>query len=513
MSAGAVVLHVDLDCFYCQVEQLRLGIDAAVPLAVRQWDSLIAVNYAARAAGVSRHDSVTDAVAKCRDIRLVHVATYAIDAAIDASVLKPAYHEAPSKKSHKVSLDVYRDASTLIFRVIKEFCAEIGAVFEKASVDEAFVDVSAACLAYIEAVAADSLQWEQGTVLVSRLETAGCDSDAAAERLLMAGSAIAADLRRRILAQTKFTCSAGIAHNKMLAKICSALNKPAKQTVMPQAAVLPFLADFPVQKIRFFGGKAGNLLVEEASGGKVSDLWHLSVQRLALLVGSEAEAAWIYGRLRGEDDERVKARSDAKSLLSAKALRPRCLSLCRLEPVLKVLCAELSSRCLAQFDICEKWPKTLAFAFVCSGKGKKSIAWSLELSPSFMSPFKLYVEVKAKIKGMDIFPCEHVSLAATNFKTYTEKHSNRSLLDFENFIQHTENPVPLPFNAVSLNDSPIVATKVKPLDRFFIASPSPDECDAEFWKCPKCFQKVFNFSEYIQEHNDYHLALELQNSS
>ena len=45
MAAGAferVVVHVDLDCFYAQVEAVRLGIDPAVPLAVQQWDSLIA---------------------------------------------------------------------------------------------------------------------------------------------------------------------------------------------------------------------------------------------------------------------------------------------------------------------------------------------------------------------------------------------------------------------------------------------------------------------------------------
>lgn len=78
-----VIIHVDLDCFYCksaptavsvrisssavgnwlrqatsltagQVEQKRLNIPTEVPCAVQQWDGLIAVNYAARAAG--EHD-------------------------------------------------------------------------------------------------------------------------------------------------------------------------------------------------------------------------------------------------------------------------------------------------------------------------------------------------------------------------------------------------------------------------------------------------------------------------
>lgn len=37
-----VIAHLDLDCFYAQVERNRLGIDADVPLAVQQWASLIA---------------------------------------------------------------------------------------------------------------------------------------------------------------------------------------------------------------------------------------------------------------------------------------------------------------------------------------------------------------------------------------------------------------------------------------------------------------------------------------
>lgn len=37
-----VILHVDLDCFYAQVEHNRLKIPLNVPLAVQQWNGLIA---------------------------------------------------------------------------------------------------------------------------------------------------------------------------------------------------------------------------------------------------------------------------------------------------------------------------------------------------------------------------------------------------------------------------------------------------------------------------------------
>lgn len=37
-----VILHLDLDCFYAQVETLRLKVSPEIPLAVQQWNNLIA---------------------------------------------------------------------------------------------------------------------------------------------------------------------------------------------------------------------------------------------------------------------------------------------------------------------------------------------------------------------------------------------------------------------------------------------------------------------------------------
>lgn len=47
-----------------QVEHTRLGIPLSVPLAVQQWEGLVAVNYAARAKGVKRFDPISTAKEK-----------------------------------------------------------------------------------------------------------------------------------------------------------------------------------------------------------------------------------------------------------------------------------------------------------------------------------------------------------------------------------------------------------------------------------------------------------------
>ena len=74
-----VVIHLDLDAFYAQVETKRLGLDPAQPLAVQQWQGIIAVNYPARHAGVRRHHTAAEARRLCPAIALVHVETIGDD--------------------------------------------------------------------------------------------------------------------------------------------------------------------------------------------------------------------------------------------------------------------------------------------------------------------------------------------------------------------------------------------------------------------------------------------------
>lgn len=73
-----LTLHLDLDCFYVQVEANRLHLDwLKDPVAVQQWQGLIAIGYAARSQGVTRHMRVKDAMQACPQLKLVHVAVYA----------------------------------------------------------------------------------------------------------------------------------------------------------------------------------------------------------------------------------------------------------------------------------------------------------------------------------------------------------------------------------------------------------------------------------------------------
>ncbi|KAJ0080955.1 hypothetical protein Patl1_12160 [Pistacia atlantica] len=85
--------------------------------------------------------------------------------------------------------------------------------------------------------------------------------------------------------ETEFTCSAGVAHNKMLAKLASAMNKPAQQTVVPLASVKGLLDLLPVKKMKQLGGKLGTSLQSELGVNTVGDLLKFSEDKLQELYG------------------------------------------------------------------------------------------------------------------------------------------------------------------------------------------------------------------------------------
>ena len=76
--------------------------------------------------------------------------------------------------------------------------------------------------------------------------------------------ALAREIRNRVHEATQLTCSAGIAPNRMLAKICSDWNKPNGQAYIPpdKNQILEFIAKLPVRKFPNIGGMTETSLTE-----------------------------------------------------------------------------------------------------------------------------------------------------------------------------------------------------------------------------------------------------------
>lgn len=297
-----VVLHLDMDCFYCQVEQVRLGIPDNVPLAVQQWESVIAVNYAARAARVTRHASFRECFQQCPELQLVHVPTFSTrNPAAGLTIYNATTKENVQlldRSHHKASLQPYREASLKVFATTKSFLEKYSVPFiiEKASVDEVYIDVSD-IVDFIMVTEYDFVIQKGGGGRLVRMgrippdldwsnsgKPAVVDTDfpkeeasslnlkdqsnpeelsnAISDFRIYLGCSIAKSLRSTIFNELSFTVSAGIANNKTLSKLASAQHKPNQQTFVKKTFIPHWMAKVPFNKIRFLGGKMGKLLVD-----------------------------------------------------------------------------------------------------------------------------------------------------------------------------------------------------------------------------------------------------------
>ncbi|KAK9829326.1 hypothetical protein WJX72_005200 [[Myrmecia] bisecta] len=360
-----VILHIDLDCFYCQVEQKRLNIPRETPCAVQQWEGLIAVNYAARAAGITRHMRVHEARQKCPDLRTVHVQTLGGDGSEEAA--NDAGNVVTDRSQQKACLERYRKACSEILAVFHDVAPQV--VIEKASIDEVYMDVTTLVDEELQESGAGRQEGDQGHAGGDALQVfswgsvvVGCplDVDSEFDRRLAVGAKIACRLRGAIRDRLGFTCSAGIACNKLLAKIASAMHKPNQQTLVPPRAVPGLMQDLPLKKIRNFGGKLGAEL--DAMGCRTAgDVIALPHQQLRQRFGEE-KAGWIAGAVRGESNEPVQVKEKPKSMLAAKSFEPTS-DLAILTRWLRILADELANRMIDDEAQHQRRPRNLCLHY------------------------------------------------------------------------------------------------------------------------------------------------------
>ncbi|CAG9463583.1 unnamed protein product [Pedinophyceae sp. YPF-701] len=373
-----VVTHIDLDCFYCQVETVRLSIPRDAPLAVQQWQGLIAVNYPARNAGVKRHMRVPDALAVCPNLKLVHVET--ISGAAGGGDDEPS--RAHDRSMEKVSLERYRAASRDVFDVLHEQLP--GCVIEKASIDEAYVDITGAVEREIKARegagGGDGTDGLDGFSWGSLIAGGGTlDPSKAFDLRLAAGAAVVCRVRGAVAKKLGYTCSAGIAHNKLLAKMASSMHKPNGQTIVPPRVVEELMAGTKIRKVPGFGGKLGEAL--EVGGCETAgEVAALPAERLAALVGGAERAAWVARAVRGETDDPVKEKERPKSMLAAKSFTSTS-DAGELRRWMGVLVRELANRIVKDHARYGRWSRNVVL-HVRSGFGKEAA----ELSRSAAFP-------------------------------------------------------------------------------------------------------------------------------
>lgn len=130
---------------------------------------------------------------------------------------------------------------------------------------------------------------------------------------LLIGAAVASEVRAAVKAETDYECSAGIAHNKILAKLACGINKPNKQTILPLAQIPQLFQTLPLTKIQGLGGKFGENICTSLNIRFLAELLPFSEQELQRKF-DEKNGTWLYNICRGIDLEAVTPRFYSKSI-------------------------------------------------------------------------------------------------------------------------------------------------------------------------------------------------------
>ncbi|OQR87191.1 DNA polymerase kappa [Achlya hypogyna] len=194
-NLGRIHVVIDMDMFFAAVEMRDRPELANVPMAVGGMGMISTTNYVARKFGVRAAMPGFIGKKLCPDLIFVSpdMAKYAAVA----------------------------DETRKIFALYDP-------QFMAASLDEAYLDITDICVA-------------RGATDEASMETTA--------------AAITNELRQRIFEVTKLTASAGISTNAKLAKVCSDINKPNGQYLLPfnRNALIKFIENLPIRKLGGIG--------------------------------------------------------------------------------------------------------------------------------------------------------------------------------------------------------------------------------------------------------------------
>jgi DNA polymerase IV (DinB-like DNA polymerase) len=261
LQSGRVVMLVDLDYFYAQVEERRNPSIKSKPVVVcvysgRTEDSgaVATANYIAREYGVRSGIPIALAKKRLKDNK------DAVFLPIDRE-----YYEAVSDGIMSI-LRVYADS------------------FEQVGIDEAYLDVT---------------QRVQGNF------------DEAKE--------LACKIKTSVKEKESITCSIGVGSNKLIAKIASDTQKPDGLTVVMPQEVRAFLSPLPAGRIIGIGSKTAKRM-EEMGINTVADLADYGVQGLIEVFG-KVLGTYFHNASLGVDDSPVQERGEVESISRIATLR------------------------------------------------------------------------------------------------------------------------------------------------------------------------------------------------
>lgn len=356
----AVIGLIDMNAFFAQCEQVRLGKGLEDPVVCCQWKSLIAVSYAARKYGISRLDPLGLALKKCPQLVVGHAAVFKKGESFWRYI-----DGLPSQAIHKVSLDPYRRELRKVFRILQSQCDLV----EKASVDECYLDLGRLvysklmdlfpCLRDLQAgdklppvpsTLPDGLKWE-GMLYQTDEESAffkeGVSHDNKqtqsrtntppativkdwSDICLILGSQYLFSIRCKVYEELKYTTSGGLGTTKTIAKLAAGFVKPDYQTIVSSKAINAFLSNFELTDVTSMGGMIGKDIVRQLQIPPQTNSISFIRQEFTLEQLKEefpqdhGLATRVFEFCRGIHQQKLKLRTQVKSMMSRKNFLADC---------------------------------------------------------------------------------------------------------------------------------------------------------------------------------------------
>ncbi|MCI1868416.1 DNA polymerase IV [Bifidobacterium crudilactis] len=246
-DSGCHVLHIDMDAFYASCEVARHPELKGKPVII----------------GTGTRSVVSAASYEARP--------YGINSAMPVS---RARHLCPQGIFLPVDMRYYREISRRIF---SEVFARITDNIEQVSVDEGYMDVSAALQ-----------QWS-------------------------GPRAIGAWIRQHVSEQFHVTCSVGIAANKLVAKMASTNAKPDGMLLIPVSKHAAFVQMMPLRGIPGIGPSLEKRLSQWGIGD-VAELTKLDEKEISRVVGSSTLGHHLFLAARGQDERTLSTKAREKSI-------------------------------------------------------------------------------------------------------------------------------------------------------------------------------------------------------
>jgi DNA polymerase-4 len=258
------IAHLDMDAFYASVELLRYPELKGLPVVI---------------GGRAVHQPTlgTDGVREFAKLRnyagrgVVTTSTYEARAlgVFSAMGMMKAAKLAPEAILLPADFQAYRHYS----RLFKAAVADIAPIIEDRGIDEIYIDLT------------------DHTELTIPL---------------------AQQIKHAVTTATGLSCSIGIAPNKLLAKICSELDKPNGMTVLHMSDVETRIWPMPVKKINGIGPKASEKLAKLGIV-TIGELAAAQPSLLAEYFGLNY-AVWLHHVAHGTDERPVVTSSEPKSI-------------------------------------------------------------------------------------------------------------------------------------------------------------------------------------------------------